>query len=104
MTMHDLNQNCAQDGEEQFYIEQVEHDDVELKVGDGGQMYAKISIDDANQGMHQQQQYGDNPEECSSIGDNDEDYEDCDIDDLEEDEYIEETKEITLHDLYRQAN
>jgi hypothetical protein len=79
----------------------VEHEDVEFKVGDKGHMYAKISIDDSNQGM---QSYENNPEECSSNGDNDEDYEDCDIDDLEEDEYIEETKEITLHDLYRQAN
>ena len=42
--------------------------------------------------------------EDESSPDNDDDYEDCDIDDLEEGEFIEDTREITLHDLYQQAH
>ena len=52
---------------------------------------------------HSNMEYDDNMEEeaKSLVDDNDEDYVDCDIDELEEDEFIEDSKEITLHDLYQ---
>ena len=52
---------------------------------------------------HSNMEYDDNmeEEEKSLVDDNDEDYVDCDIDELEEDEFIEDSKEITLHDLYQ---